>query len=300
MKDLLSRFDFCVFDLETTGLKPGENCGIIEVGAVKIRGDSDDVTFQSLADPGHSVPPEITEITGITDEDIAGSSRSEDVVGDFLDFAGDSILIAHNAPFDLSFLEYSAPDPIEHDHIDTLRLSRQLISAESHSLSNLVETLGLSLERAHRALDDALATRDLFLHLSEQISKPEDYLRCNLPPRILEVAPVDVSSPGKPNGYLNNRQSSDPLAWILYALYELDSRIGVTKLAQILTGSSSRNVESYTTLDSYGQLADYTQSELKDAIKEALSEGYVEQTGDPYPVLNLTDRGIGHLRDHQE
>lgn len=293
MKELLPHFDFCVFDLETTGLNPREGCGIIEVGAVKIRGETEE-TFQALANPGHSIPDEITEITGLSDGDIQGQPPAEDVVDRFLEFAGDSILIAHNARFDLSFLRHSSPVTVENDYIDTLRLSRQLITADSHSLSALAEMLELPLDRAHRALDDALATRYLFLHLSKKITEPEDYFRCDLPPVLLEEAPVDVPQPQFSE---ETAASLSPRDWVLFSLYELDSSIGVNKLAMILCGSTSETIEDYNSITSYGQLADLTQAEAKEIINEAIEEGDIRRSSKPYPVLSLTDAGIRQLID---
>ncbi|MFB6347024.1 MAG: exonuclease domain-containing protein [bacterium] len=294
MKDLLPRFDFCVFDLETTGLEPDENTGIIEVGSVKLKGGQQEETFQSLADPGHSIPENITEITGLSDQDIQGAPAVDTVLSRFMEFAEGSILIAHNARFDLSFLNYFSSDPVNFDYIDTLRLSRQLINAESHSLSSLSEDLGLTLNRAHRALEDALAAKELFLHLSDKISRPEDYFRCNLPDPILNAASVDV-----PVTVLPEDSASDPKYgvrdWILLSLHELDTSIGVSKLAKILCGSNSNDIQKYTDVAAYGRLQSRTQSEVKTAIKKAVGEGYVERSGEPYPVLSLTDKGIRHL-----
>ena len=269
MKNLLPEFSFCVVDLETTGLSPDKGSGIIEVGGVLIEEGRIGDTFEQFTDPGHSIPEEITQITGITNDDIQGAPPTESVLDDFMDFIEDTILIAHNARFDLSFLHTYSPRTIDHDYIDTLRLARQLLDTDKNSLGYLAEQFDLSLENAHRATDDALATAELFLMLTEEIQEPADYFRCKLPGPIMEKAPVNVPEPSVDFSQKND-PGTPPREWILYGLYELDSSLGVTKMAKILSGSNSQAVEKYDSLQSYGKLETFTQDEIRRAIEEAI------------------------------
>lgn len=299
MKDLLPDFSFCVVDLETTGLNPDKGSGIIEVGGVLIEDGQIGDTFEEFTNPGHSIPEEITRITGISDEDVRDAPPTESVLHEFLDFIEDTILIAHNARFDLSFLHTYSPEPIDHDYIDTLRLARQLLDTEKNSLGYLADRFDLSLENAHRATDDALATAELFLILTERITRPADYFRCKLPRPIIEQAPVNVPEPSI--DFDDTSVAKDPpREWILYGLYELDSSLGVNKMAKILSGSNSQAVEKYDSLESYGKLHSFTQDEIRSAIEGALEDGEVQQSGERYPVLNLTDRGIERLKAPSE
>ncbi len=296
MQKILEQFDFCVVDLETTGLSPEDGSGIIEVGGVIIRDGVIADSFGQLSDPGHAIPKNITRITGIRNEDLHGAPATEPVLDDFLNFAENTILIAHNARFDLSFLRTYAPRPVDHDYIDTLRLARQLLNTDKNSLGYLAKKFDLPLENAHRAEDDARATAELFLRLAERIQQPEDYFRCKLPKRILEEAPFEVPEPQVTLGSSGPLPEEPPLSWILYGLYELDTTLGVNKLAKILSGSNSQEVSDYQELQSYGVLSRYTQKGLKGAIEESIREGYVQQSGDRYPVLNLTQKGINKLK----
>jgi DNA polymerase III epsilon subunit family exonuclease len=297
LRKLLPEFEFCVVDLETTGLYPENGSGIIEVGGVKIIDGKIADTFEKLANPGHAIPEEISEITGLTNDDIKDAESTSIVLDEFFDFIGDSIYIAHNARFDLSFLRSYRSEPLQPFYIDTLRMARQLLSTEKHSLDHLADRLNLSLNNHHRAGDDARATAELFLQLTDQISSPEDYFRCKLPKPILEKAPVRVPEPDF--GLFEGDPIPDvpPTEWILFGLYELDTTLGVNKLAKILSGSESQAVSEYDSLDSYGKLSSYTQQDIKDAIEKALEEGFVAQSGEQYPVLNLTDKGINRLRN---
>jgi DNA polymerase III epsilon subunit family exonuclease len=296
MQSILNDFDFCVVDLETTGLNPNNGSSVIEVGGVRISDGHIAESFGQLADPGHSIPEHITRITGIQNEDLRGVPSTEAVLNDFLDFAEDSILIAHNARFDLSFLRTYAPGPVDHDYIDTLRLARQLLDADKNSLTDLARKFNLSLENAHRAQEDARATAELFLRLTECIQQPEDYFRCKLPERILDKAPVDVPEPGVSFGDSDSIPEDPPLSWILYGLYELDTTLGVNKLAKILSGSNSQEVSDYQQLRSYGILSRYTQKKLKESIEGAIQAGHVQRSENRYPVLNLTKEGINELK----
>ena len=157
---------FVIFDIETTGLKPGSN-KITEIGAVKIKNGEIIDEFQSFVNPGVSIPEKIVKLTGITDEMVQGAPPIDKVLYEFLDFADDSCLVAHNSGFDMSFIRHFADGMgiiIHNSVIDTLGLSRTLLPhLRRHRLNIIAEDLGVSLENHHRAVDDAKATAEIFI-----------------------------------------------------------------------------------------------------------------------------------------
>lgn len=163
----LSSVDFVVVDLETTGGSPAE-CGITEIGAVRVRGGVVVGEFQTLVNPGEPIPAFISVLTGITDAMVAGSPRIETVLPQFLEFAAGSVLVAHNARFDVSFLKAAA---LRCDRewpsfavLDTVHLARQLVPRDevrNHRLGTLAAHFGATTTPDHRALHDARATVDV-------------------------------------------------------------------------------------------------------------------------------------------
>lgn len=165
----LSAVTFCVIDLETTG-STAADCGITEIGAVKVRGGEFLGTFQTLVNPGCAIPPEITVLTGITQSMVVPAPRIESVLPSLLEFIGDAVIVGHNVRFDLSFLqaalERDERPRLTNRSVDTVALARRLVRSEVPNcrLGTLAERLRLEHRPSHRALDDALATADL-LHL---------------------------------------------------------------------------------------------------------------------------------------
>lgn len=164
--------DFVVFDLETTGGSPA-TCRITEIGAVKVRAGETLGEFHSLVNPLVPIPPGITYLTGITNEMVAAAPPIESLLPAFLEFAGDAVLVAHNASFDTGFIRascdrlgYARP---ENPVVCTVRLARRLVRDEVPNLK--LETLARALRArtapSHRALDDARATTDVFHALLE-------------------------------------------------------------------------------------------------------------------------------------
>ena len=150
--------EFVAFDLETTGLKADYD-RIIEIGAVIMKQGKELARFQTFVDPGGPIPGEITTLTGIRDEDVAGAPGEEEAVRAFLDFAGDRVLCGHNADFDMGFLAEACLRhgiPFDKTCVDTLILSQSLLSIRKHSLDAAANHLSLPEFRHHRASDDAL------------------------------------------------------------------------------------------------------------------------------------------------
>ncbi len=171
----LREVTFVVVDLETTG---GSSLteAITEVGAVKVRGGEVLGEFATLVDPGRSIPPQITILTGITDSMVYDAPRIDAVIPPFLEFIRGCVLVAHNAPFDVGFLKAACarlglpwPGPAV---VDTVRLARKVLTrdeAPSVRLSALAPLLGATVAPDHRALTDARATVDVLHALFERL-----------------------------------------------------------------------------------------------------------------------------------
>ena len=162
--------DLVALDLETTGLDPRKDA-IIEIGAVRLRDGQIVDEYTQLVDPGVSLPPVITDITGIRPDQLFGMPSIRAVLPDFIRFVGSAPVIGHNVDFDLNFL---APQGTLRDNLrlDTLELAAVLVPrAARYSLGNLVNELGIELKQAHRALDDARATAQLYWRLWQRALK---------------------------------------------------------------------------------------------------------------------------------
>ncbi|HQV90555.1 MAG TPA: exonuclease domain-containing protein, partial [Phycicoccus sp.] len=163
----LAGVTFVVVDLETTGGSPAE-CGITEIGAVKVRGGEVLGEFQTLVHPGHPIPAFIQVLTGITDAMVSTAPRLAPALSSFLEFASGAVLVAHNAGFDISFLKAAAKQT-GHDWpgfpvLDTVHLARQLVTrdeAPNHRLASLARLFASPTTPDHRALHDARATVDV-------------------------------------------------------------------------------------------------------------------------------------------
>lgn len=164
--------EICVFDIETTGLSV-MTCKITEIGAVLIRGGEVIDRFNTFADPECPIPEEITKLTGITDEMVKGAPSQRDAVRAFLDFAGDRLLIAHNAGFDVSFIRKVCEDekmPFPNAYLDTVALSRYLNpELKRHKLDSLADFYELGDFNHHRACDDAEMLAMIFFKMREKL-----------------------------------------------------------------------------------------------------------------------------------
>lgn len=160
---------YIAFDVETTGLNPMEN-EIIEIGALKVRDGKVAERFMEFIKPSDAISPAITSLTGITNEMVADARSRCQVVGEFLEFCGDDILIGHNVNFDYSFMKCSAAADglsFEKMGIDTLKIAKKVLKdLESKSLSSLCSYYKIENKAAHRAYHDALATAKLYQTLA--------------------------------------------------------------------------------------------------------------------------------------
>lgn len=158
---------FAVVDVETTGSRPDDD-RVTDVGAVKIERGEISGTFQTLINPGRPIPPEIVMLTGINDELVRGAPPWSSIGRQLLSFLDDSVIVAHNAPFDLGFINHelvrAGMDPLSNPHLCTVRLSRKLLKGlANHKLDSLAIYHNLPLVGRHRGLGDALITAKVFL-----------------------------------------------------------------------------------------------------------------------------------------
>ncbi|MEI5673690.1 MULTISPECIES: DEDD exonuclease domain-containing protein [unclassified Nocardioides] len=172
----LSDVTFCVVDLETTGGSAQGGSMITEIGAVKVRGGEVLGEFQTLVDPHTEIPPFIAVLTGISNGMVAGAPSIESALPAFLEFAQGSVLVAHNAPFDVGFLQHFAAQQGRawptFEVLDTARLARRVITrddAPNCKLSSLARLFGATTTPNHRALSDARATVDVLHGLMERL-----------------------------------------------------------------------------------------------------------------------------------
>lgn len=167
--------DFVVFDLETTGAKCPP-CRVTEIGAYRVKNGKIVEEFQTLVNPETSIPPFITQLTGISDAMVKNAPKFRSVASDFLDFIGDTVLVAHNAHFDMRFLNHEIGRVynkyrVANQHLCTVQLSRRLVpNIENHKLSTLSEYFAIDIGRHHRAAYDAHATAKIFINLLNQMN----------------------------------------------------------------------------------------------------------------------------------
>ena len=175
----LGETTFVVVDLETTGGAPTPE-GIIEIGAVRVAGGRLLDTFARFVKPAHPIPPFISRLTGITDAMVADASPIGAVLPQFLAFAGDAVLVAHNAAFDVAHLNAAqqvlAGRPVDAPVVCTLRLARRLLShLRRRSLDAVAAELGVACFGRHRALPDAhIAAEILCVFLERAVERGID------------------------------------------------------------------------------------------------------------------------------
>ena len=160
---------FVSFDIETTGLTDKDK--IIEFGAVRVEENEIKETFQSVINPDTHIPLEVLQLTGIKDEEIRKAPHINYIKEKILDFLGNYSLVAHNAPFDISFIKRQVSD-IKNEAFDTLKLSRILLPfVTNHKLGTLYRYFENEESNFHRALDDSIATAKVFQSLLKLIAE---------------------------------------------------------------------------------------------------------------------------------
>jgi DNA polymerase III epsilon subunit family exonuclease len=173
---LLSELDFVVVDVEATGAKTPPN-RLIELGAYRIRGGQIVEKFLSLVNPEIPIPRFVMSLTGISNEMVKSAPVFAEVAPRWLDFVSDSVLVAHNAGFDTSFLnhEISRVYPghrMLNPHLCTVRLSRRVLpDLSNHRLDTIASHFSIPITSRHRAGSDALATAEIFLLLLSKLEE---------------------------------------------------------------------------------------------------------------------------------
>ena len=173
-----SRDEMVVFDIETTGLSP-LNDKITEIGAVKIKNGEIIGVFNTFANPERHIPENITNLTGITDEMVKDAPSQREAVEAFLEFAGEDMLIAHNAAFDTGFIRKACEDyklPFVNAYLDTVAVSRHVNpELKKHKLNILAEYFSLGEFNHHRASDDAEMLAYIFFKMVEKMGEEGIY-----------------------------------------------------------------------------------------------------------------------------
>ena len=157
--------EYCVFDLETTGIS-ANNEKITEIGAMKIKNGEVIDTFECFVNPEKPIPERVVEITHITNDMVKDAETIDTVLPKFLDFIGDSVLVAHNAEFDVGFIRHNASIQqlnFDNTYIDTLKLAKDLFpDYKKYKLGIIADKLGIRVDVAHRALDDVKTLVQVF------------------------------------------------------------------------------------------------------------------------------------------
>lgn len=243
---------FVVVDLETTGGRTKATGGnapdaITEIGAVKVRGGVVLGEFATLVDPERSIPPQIVRLTGITTAMVSDAPRIDAVLPMFLEFAGDAVLVAHNAGFDIGFLRAAAarcdiawPRP---KVLCTVRLARRVLSREeapSVRLGALARLFAVAAQPTHRALDDARATVEVLHALIERVGNQGVHTYADLRSYLPDVTPTQRRKrvlaeglPRRPGVYLFRGPSGE----VLYVGTAVDLR---RRVGQYFTGADPR------------------------------------------------------------
>lgn len=166
------RGTFICFDIETTGLSAARD-RITEIGAVKVVNGEIVDEFNTFANPGMPIPSKITDLTGITDAMVADAPSQDEAVKSFLEFCGDSILVAHNADFDTSFIRAACSrmeEPFDYTYIDTVAISRAILKdIKNCKLDTVAKYLRLEDFNHHRACDDAMILAKIFISLCSRL-----------------------------------------------------------------------------------------------------------------------------------
>ncbi|MEJ6020464.1 DEDD exonuclease domain-containing protein [Corynebacterium sp. H113] len=243
---LLFNTTFVVFDLETTGMRP-DGDHILEIGAVKTRGGVELARFNTLIDPGVDISGFITNLTGITNHDVVGKPQIGTVLPQFLKFAEGSVWVAHNARFDIGFIQANCkalglpwPAPTV---VDTLGLARKVLDRQtvgSFKLGTLARYAKARTTPTHRALDDAAATVDVLYFLIERLGghnvETLDELTAYSPavdPRVRAKRSLIDNVSHSPGVYVFKSANGDPL----YIGTAVDLR---RRLNQYFNGSDPR------------------------------------------------------------
>lgn len=172
--------DYVLVDIETTGLSPQRD-DIIEIGAIKVKGNRIVERFHSLLSINRMVPPFITELTGITTEALRQEGRPPQMVlQEFLEFTGDSVLVGHNVNFDINFLydkcEKYLHETLPNDFIDTMKLAKRVVRTPNYKLGTLADYFQVGYDGAHRSMNDVEITFAVYNHIKTMLEAKEEWI----------------------------------------------------------------------------------------------------------------------------
>jgi DNA polymerase III epsilon subunit family exonuclease len=199
LQGMTGETEFVAFDVETTGLYP-EMDRITEIGAVRLTLTHEKATFCELVDPGQPIQPDASRVSGITDEMVRGKPTIEDILAPFIAFVSSAPLVAHNAPFDAAFLFNALkrsnwpllPNPI----LDTRLLAKALWpSWGRYSLAQVLESIGITKPRGHRALEDARSCGQVFVACVRKILEQAEVTGQVKMRTVFRLAEDDVDQP---------------------------------------------------------------------------------------------------------
>lgn len=168
--------DYVVFDLETTGISTAYD-EVVEISAVKVKGGRIVEEFGTLVNPGRPIPLAASRVNGITDSMVRDAPGFQDALGDFLEFAGDDVLVGHNIhTFDMKFIYRDAERFFGqlpgNDYVDTLQMARRCLpQLSAYKLVDLAVFYGISPDGAHRALNDCRMNQQIFERLGQELQK---------------------------------------------------------------------------------------------------------------------------------
>ncbi len=170
----LAETEFIVFDTETTGSKPPYS-RMTEIGCYKIKNGEIVGEFETLLNPQAPIPPFISALTGISDKMVANAPLFSEIAAELLNFIGDGVLVAHNAAFDIKFLNSEISRAFKgckvgNPHLCTVRMARKLLpDLTNHRLHTIAEHFSIPIYNRHRAGGDALATAKIFINLLDDL-----------------------------------------------------------------------------------------------------------------------------------
>lgn len=176
-KDLLASPHFVVLDLETTGLSPAKGGRIVEIAAVRILNGEATDKYHTFIDPQLKIPPKITTLTGITNEDVQGQPTAFETLPKLYEFIGDAVVVCHNVAFDWNRFLLDGFEKVglfpENQTFCTMKFLKKIAPGRGrggYRLDVMCQLLGVALENHHRAIDDAISTAKSLMKLKEAFS----------------------------------------------------------------------------------------------------------------------------------
>ena len=276
--------EYCVLDIETTGLSYRTE-KITELGAIKIKNGEVIDTFECFVNPEKPIPQKVVEVTHITDDMVKDARTIKEILPEFLEFMGDSVLVAHNADFDIGFLKHNAEKLgyiLDNTYIDTLRLAKDLFPEyKKYKLGIIAEKLGIVVEVAHRALDDVKTLVEVFKIMLKMLKERN----------VKTVDDIDVVTAGDTN--FKNLPS-------YHAIILAQNYVGLRNLYKLVSFShlnyfykKPKILKSLYKQYSEGLLLGSAceQGELYRAIVEGKSDEEIEKIASDYDYLEIQPLG---------